>query len=87
MVLAEEQAMKELIVEHSGREMMVQPAVRAAEGRWSGPVAQLGLSEARVLSHHSGVAKRSERVGIKGGRDSVNGSEWSRMREELTEVK
>ena len=57
MVVAEEQAMKELIVEHSGREMMVQPAVRAAEGRWSGPVAQLGLSETRALSHHSGVAK------------------------------
>ena len=42
----------------------MRPAIRAAERRWSGPVAQFGLMAARVFSHHSGVAGCRERVGV-----------------------
>ena len=65
--------------------MTVRPAVRAAEGRWSGPVAQFGLMAARAFSHHSGVAGCRERVGVECGGDGVVVS--GLKAEELTEVK
>ena len=40
--------------------MTERPAIRAEEGRPSGPVAHLRLSEARVCSHHSGVVGDSD---------------------------
>ena len=65
--------------------MALRPAIRAAQGRWSGPVAQFGLMSARAFSHHSGVAGCRKRVGVECGGDGVVVS--GLKTEELTEVK
>ena len=59
-----ERVMEELIIKHSRKEMTVRPAIRAAEGTWSDPVAPFGLMAARAFSHHSGVAGCRKRVGV-----------------------
>ena len=51
--------------------MTERAAIRAEEGIWSRPAAHLGFREARVSSHHSGVAGNRESMKMESGRESV----------------
>ena len=51
--------------------MTERAAMKAKEGIWSRPAAHLGFREARVSSHHLGVAGNRENMDVDKGEDDL----------------
>ena len=72
--------------------MTERAAIRAKEGIWSRPAAHLGFREARISSHHSGVAGNRESMDMnevyeEDGLEVEGGTGERDLVEELTDIK